>query len=82
MAHIVYSAGLVSVVSQPAERKGVVPPAVVLHNVLHVPALASNLLSVFHLTHEKGYTVEDINKLWDTRSSRPWPAGVFAQDMA
>ena len=28
-----------------------------LHNVLHVPALASNLLSVFHLTREKGYVV-------------------------
>ena len=34
------------------------PPAVVLHDVLHVPALASNLLSVFHLTREKGYVVE------------------------
>ncbi|CDO76911.1 hypothetical protein BN946_scf184594.g18, partial [Trametes cinnabarina] len=57
-SHIVYSAGLGSVVFQPAEREGVVPPAVVLHDVLHVPALASNLLSVFHLTREKGYTVE------------------------
>ncbi|TFY64068.1 hypothetical protein EVJ58_g2865 [Rhodofomes roseus] len=57
-SHIVYSAGLGSVVFQPAERDGVLPPAVVLHDVLHVPALASNLLSVFHLTHEKGYVVE------------------------
>ncbi|KAL7280846.1 LOW QUALITY PROTEIN: hypothetical protein ACG7TL_005790 [Trametes sanguinea] len=57
-SHIVYSAGLGSVVFQPVEREGVVPPAVVLHDVLHVPALASNLLSVFHLTREKGYTVE------------------------
>ena len=57
-SHIVYSAGLGSVVFQPAERDGVLPPAVVLHDVLHVPALASNLLSVFHLTREKGYTVE------------------------
>ena len=57
-SHIVYSAGLGSVVFQPAERDGVLPPAVVLHDVLHVTALASNLLSVFHLTREKGYTVE------------------------
>ena len=28
-----------------------------LHDVLHVPALASNLLSVFHLTREKVYVV-------------------------
>ena len=56
-SHIIYSAGLGSVVFQPAERDGVLPPAVVLHVVLHVPALASNLLSVFHLTREKGYVV-------------------------
>ena len=45
-------------VFQPAERESVLPPAVVLHDVLHVPALASNLLSVFHLTEEKGYNVK------------------------
>ncbi|EJF55423.1 hypothetical protein DICSQDRAFT_74088, partial [Dichomitus squalens LYAD-421 SS1] len=38
-SHIVYSAGLGSVVFQPASRGGVLPPAVVLHDVLHVPAL-------------------------------------------
>ena len=57
-SHIVYSSGLGSVVFQPAAVDGVLPPAVVLHDVLHVPALASNLLSVFHLTREKGYTVQ------------------------
>ena len=57
-SHVVYSAGLGSVVVQPVERDGVLLPAVVLHDVLHVPALARNLLSVFHLTHEKGYVVE------------------------
>ncbi|PIL36549.1 hypothetical protein GSI_00238 [Ganoderma sinense ZZ0214-1] len=57
-SHIIYSEGLGSVVFQPVERGGVLPPAVVLHDVLHVPALFSNLLSVFHLTREKGYTVK------------------------
>ncbi|KAI0358877.1 hypothetical protein OH77DRAFT_1366735, partial [Trametes cingulata] len=38
-SHIIYSAGLGSVVFQPAEKEGVVLPAVVLHDVLHVPAL-------------------------------------------
>ncbi|KAI0349852.1 hypothetical protein OH77DRAFT_1414123, partial [Trametes cingulata] len=38
-SHIVYSAGLGSVVFQPAEKEGAVLPAVVLHDVLHVPAL-------------------------------------------
>ncbi|PIL25069.1 hypothetical protein GSI_12958 [Ganoderma sinense ZZ0214-1] len=57
-SHIVYSEGLGSVVFQPAERGGVLPPAIVLHDILHVPALFSNLLSVFHLTREKGYTVK------------------------
>ena len=57
-SHIVYSAGLGSVVFQPESKGGALPPAVVLHDVLHVPDLASNLLSVYHLTREKGYTVE------------------------
>ncbi|KZT18484.1 hypothetical protein NEOLEDRAFT_1080218, partial [Neolentinus lepideus HHB14362 ss-1] len=30
-------------------------PVIVLHNVLHVPQLGSNLLSVYHLTKTKGY---------------------------
>ncbi|PIL30817.1 hypothetical protein GSI_06985 [Ganoderma sinense ZZ0214-1] len=53
-SHIIYSEGLGSVVFQPAERGGVLPPAI----VLHVPALSSNLLSIFHLTREKGYAVK------------------------
>ena len=57
-SHIVYSAGLGSVVFQPERRGDILPPAVVLHDVLHVPDLASNLLSVYHLTRDKGYTVE------------------------
>ena len=57
-SHIVYSAGLGSVVFQPESKGGALPPAVVLHDVLHVPDLASNLLSVYHLTRDKGYTVE------------------------
>ena len=39
-------------------KGGALPPAVVLHDVLHVPDLASNLLSVYHLTRDKGYTVK------------------------
>ena len=57
-SHIVYSSGLGSVVFQPAAVDGVLPPAVVLHDILHVPVLASNLLSIFHLTREKAYTVQ------------------------
>ncbi|KAI0687313.1 hypothetical protein C8Q76DRAFT_635615, partial [Earliella scabrosa] len=38
-SHIIYLAGLGSVVFQPAERDSVQPPAVVLHDVLHVSAL-------------------------------------------
>ena len=45
-------------VFQPGERDSILPPAVVLHDVLHVPALSSNLLSIFHLTQEKDYIVE------------------------
>ena len=35
--------------------KGVPKRPVVFHDTLHVPALGSNLLSLFHLTREKGY---------------------------
>ena len=56
-SHIVYSAGLGSVVFQPESKGGTLPPAVVLHDdVLHVPDLASNLLSVYHLTRENVMT--------------------------
>ena len=57
-SHIDYLSGLGSVVFQPAAVDRVLPPAIVFHDVPHVPALASNLLSVFHLTREKGYTVQ------------------------
>ena len=38
---------------QPKESKY----PVVFHDVLHVPALGSNLLSLFHLTRLKGYQI-------------------------
>ena len=47
-SHIVYSAGLGSVVFQPAEMDGVLPPAIVLHDVLHVPDRKSTRLNSSH----------------------------------
>jgi hypothetical protein len=57
---IIHSAGIGSVVFQPKEsiaqpKESIIP--VVFHDVLHVPALGSNLLSLFHLTRMKGYTI-------------------------
>jgi hypothetical protein len=49
---IIYSAGLGSVEFKP---DGLNP--VIFHDVLHVPALGSNLLSLFHLTRIKGYKI-------------------------
>ncbi|KZT25621.1 hypothetical protein NEOLEDRAFT_1203058, partial [Neolentinus lepideus HHB14362 ss-1] len=45
---IIYTAGMGSVMFEPVlgESKA---PVVVLHDVLHVPQLRSNLLSVYHL---------------------------------
>jgi hypothetical protein len=50
---VIYSAGMGSVEFQPKES--LYP--VVFHDVLHVPALGSNLLSLFHLTRLKGYKI-------------------------
>ena len=65
-------------VFEPAKREALAPPAVVLHNVLHVPALASNLLSVFHLTCEKGYTVtlQDVSVLFYHQGELHFEASV------
>lgn len=54
---VIYSAGMGSVVFEPLIR-GSTAPAVVFHDVLHVPQLGSNLLSVYHLTRAKGYRCE------------------------
>src|SRR5579859_2760481 len=51
---IIWSAGIGSVGFQP---NGVDMRSVVFHDVLHVPDLGSNLLSLFHLTRAKGYTI-------------------------
>ena len=53
---VVFSAGIGSVSIQPDAKKGS-NTAVMLHNVLHVPSLGSNLLSVFSLTCKDGYIV-------------------------
>jgi hypothetical protein len=53
---VIYSAGLGSVEFQP-RVDGVNLPPIVFHDVLHVPKLGSNLLSVFHLTCVKGYEI-------------------------
>ena len=56
---IIYSAGIGSVEFQPVV--GGIPECpvvlVVFHDVLHVPQLGSNLLSLFHLTRLKGYKI-------------------------
>jgi len=53
---VVFSAGIGSVSVQPDAKKGSSTP-VELKNVLHVPSLGSNLLSVFSLTCKDGYVV-------------------------
>ena len=53
---IIYSAGVGSVEFQPLVE-GIPEHPVVFHNVLHVPDLASNLLSLFLLTREKRYLI-------------------------
>ena len=52
----IYSAGLGSVEFQPVVN-GVPKHPIVFHDVLHVPNLSSNLLSLFHLTRLKDYSV-------------------------
>jgi hypothetical protein len=58
---VIRSAGIGSVEFQPV-IDGVKVCPVVFHDVLHVPALRSNLLSLFHLTSKKGYTISIVNK--------------------
>ena len=53
---IIYSAGIGSVEFQPMIG-GIPNTPVVFHEVLHVPKLASNLLSILYLTRLKGYRV-------------------------
>jgi hypothetical protein len=53
---IIYSAGIGSVEFQPMIG-GIPKTPVVFHEVLHVPKLASNLLSILYLTRLKGYRV-------------------------
>ncbi|KZT18867.1 hypothetical protein NEOLEDRAFT_1183884 [Neolentinus lepideus HHB14362 ss-1] len=54
---IIYSAGLGSVEFHPL-IDGKASNPVLFHDVLHVPDLGSNLLSVFHLTRQKGFLCE------------------------
>jgi len=53
---IIKSAGIGSVEFQPVVNGSNMRP-VTFHDVLHVPALGSNLLSLFHLTSHKGYSI-------------------------
>ena len=55
--HIVYSAGIGSVIFVPVVR-GKTTRAVELTRVLHVPDLRTNLLSILYLTRHKQFTVE------------------------
>ena len=52
----IYSCGIGSVEFQPV-IDGIPERPVVFHDVLHVPCLASNLLSLLHLTRVKGYVI-------------------------
>ena len=54
--NIIYASGVGSIIFDPVEN-GKSLPRVEFHNVLHVPLLASNLLSVLHLTRKKGFEV-------------------------
>lgn len=58
---IIYSAGIGSVEFQPVQS-GVNMRPVIFHDVLHVPALGSNLLSLFHLTTKKGYEISIVGR--------------------
>ncbi|GJE95983.1 hypothetical protein PsYK624_121760 [Phanerochaete sordida] len=50
---VIFSAGIGSVVFQPATAEGRSLAPVTFCNVLHVPDLANNLLSLFHLAREQ-----------------------------
>jgi hypothetical protein len=58
---IIYSAGIGSVEFQPVVKGSNMRP-VVFHDVLHVPAIRSNLLSLFHLTSKKAYTISIVDQ--------------------
>ena len=53
---IIYSKGMGSVEFQPMIDGHPARP-IIFHDILHVPGLSSNLLSLFHLTRTKGYVV-------------------------
>jgi hypothetical protein len=53
----IYLEGIGLVVFWPRDKNGEEMDPVKFHDVLHVPALHNNLLSPFHLTREKGYSV-------------------------
>jgi hypothetical protein len=53
----IYSEGVGLVVFWPKDKDGKEMDPVEFHDVLHVPALRNNLLSQFHLTREKGFSV-------------------------
>ena len=55
--NIVYSAGVGSVVFAPEEAEGRKLRPVEFSNVLHVPQLRNNLLSVLYLTRHKAFSV-------------------------
>ena len=57
---IIWSAGIGSVEFQPL-IDGKPGRRIVFHDTLHVPALGSNLLSLFHLTRMKGYKISIVD---------------------
>lgn len=58
---VIHSEGIGSVIFWPRDENGRKMEQVEFQDVLHVPALRNNLLSPFHLTRRKGYTVKIIN---------------------
>ena len=54
---IILSAGIGSVVFQPDDYKGKKLDCVTFFDVLHVPELANNLLSLFNLTRDRAFNI-------------------------
>jgi hypothetical protein len=54
----IYSEGVGLIVFWPRDKDGKEMDPVEFHDVLHVPALRNNLLSPFHLTREKNYSIK------------------------
>ena len=54
---VVYSAGIGNVQFRPKLKDGMTASTLDFQNVLHVPALRSNLLAVLYLTRHKGFKV-------------------------